>query len=410
MKILKEENGQTLILVALSMPVLIGFLAFAIDMGSLYRAKRNLQITADAAATAAALDYLYRGSVPSATSAAQAAATANGVTNGSGGGVVTVNSPPVNGPNAGTGGFFEVIVSAPSAVTFISVITHSRTMTVAGRAVAGAPSASDACIYIANTSASDVFHIQGSSRITATGCGIYVNSNNPNAVTITGNSSTISADQFNIYGGFSGHQTAPTAMTPNSAPLSDPMGNITGPTPPGGCSNTNSSTTLSGSYTAPGGLVCFTKAVTLTSGTTLGAGLYVFENGVTIPAGATVRVNGGTLDLYGVGSSAGTLNQSSNSILNISAPTSGPYNGIAILQPLTNTTPLQVQFGSSNQTLDGVIYAPGAKVSLQDNGGGVTASGVFADSMFIKSSNLTIPSYSAQHPATTPLKHVSLVE
>ena len=137
MKILKDENGQTLILVAVSMPVLIGFLAFAIDMGSLYRAKRNLQITADAAATAAALDYLYRGSVPSATSAAQAAATANGVTNGSGGGVVTVNSPPVNGPNASTGGFFEVIVSAPSAVTFISVITHSRTMTSpAGRSPA----------------------------------------------------------------------------------------------------------------------------------------------------------------------------------------------------------------------------------------------------------------------------------
>jgi hypothetical protein len=80
------------------------------------------------------------------------------------------------------------------------------------------------------------------------------------------------------------------------------------------------------------------------------------------------------------------------------------------MQPLTNTTPLTVQFGSSNQTLDGVIYAPGAKVSLQDNGGGVTASGVFADSMFIKSSSLTIPSYSAAHPTTTPLKHASLVE
>jgi len=410
MRILKDERGQTLVLVAIAMPVLLGFLAFAIDMGSLYRAKRNLQITADAAATAAALDYLYTGSVTSATSAARAAATANGVTNGSGGGVVTVNSPPVSGPNTGTGGFFEVIVSAPSAVTFMSVITHSSTVTVAGRAVAGAPGASDACIYIANASASDVLHIQGNSTLTASGCGIYVNSNNASAVKITGNSSTVSADQFNIYGGYSGHQTAPTAMTPNSAPLSDPLGDITGPTPPGGCTSTNTSTTLSGSYTAPTGLVCFTKAVSLANGTILGAGLYVLENGVTIPAGATVTVNGGTLDLYGVGGTAGTLNQASNSVLNITAPTAGPYNGIAIMQPLTNTTPLQVQFGSSNQTLDGVIYAPGAKVSLQDNGGGVTASGVFADSMFIKSSSLTIPGYSAAHPTTTPLKHASLVE
>jgi hypothetical protein len=149
----------------------------------------------------------------------------------------------------------------------------------------------------------------------------------------------------------------------------------------------------------------------LTNGTTLDSGLYVFENGVTIPTGATVTVNGGTLDLYGVGSSAGTLNQASNSILNITAPTtSGTYNGIAILQPASNTTDLQVQFGSNNETLDGMIYAPGAKVSLQDNGGGVTASGVFANTMFIKSSTLNIPSYSAAHPTTTPLKQVSLVE
>ena len=410
MKTLKQDGGQALILMAVAMPVLLGFLAFAIDIGSLYRAKRNLQIAADAASTAGALDYLYNGSISSATSAAQAAASANGVTNGVGGGVVTVNSPPASGPDTGASGFFEVIVSAPSAVTFMSVFTHSATFTVAARAVAGAPSATDSCIYIANPTASDVFHLQGSSKVTATGCGIYVNSSSPSAVQITGNSSKVSANQFNIYGGYSGHQTTPTAMSPNSAPLSDPFGNITGPTPPGGCSSSNSATTVSGSYTAPGGLVCFTKAVTLANGAILGAGLYVFEKGVTIPTGATVTVNGGTLDLYGVGGSAGTLNQASNSILNITAPTSSTYNGIAILQPLTNTTPLLVQFGSSNQTLNGMIYAPGAKVSLQDNGGGVTASGVYANTMYIKSSSLTIPSYSAQHPTTTPLKHVTLVE
>ena len=194
--------------------------------------------------------------------------------------------------------------------------------------------------------------------------------------------------------------------------MSDPFGNITGPTPPGGCTSTNTATSVSGNYTAPGGLVCFPNAVTLTNGTTLGAGLYVFQNGVTIPVGATVTVNGGTLDLYGVGSSAGTLNQRSNSVLNITAPTdpTSPYNGIAIMQPATNTTQLQVQFGSNNETFDGMIYAPGAKVFLQDNGGSVSASGVVADTMFIKSSTLNITGYSAAHPTTTPLRSVTLVE
>jgi hypothetical protein len=406
----QDESGQVLILVALSMAVLIGFLALAVDVGLLFRSKRNLQTVADAAATAAALDYLYNGSTSSATSAAKAAATANSVTDGSGGAVVTVNSPPSSGPSAGSAGFFEVIVTKPNPTYFMGVISGSNSVTVAGRAVAGTPSANTACIYIANPTASDVFHVQGSTTISATNCGIYVNSSSSSAVQITGNSSTITATSFNVYGGYSGHQTTPTAISTNAAAQSDPFGNITGPTPPGGCTSTNTATSVSGSYTAPGGLVCFSNAVTFTNGTTLGAGLYVFQNGLTIPSGATVTVNSGTLDFYGVGSSAGTLNQGSNSILNITAPTSGTYNGLAILQPLSNTTQLQVQFGSNNQTLDGMIYAPGAKVFLQDNGGGVTASGVFANTMFVKSSSLTIPSYSAAHPSTTPLRLASLVE
>jgi hypothetical protein len=80
------------------------------------------------------------------------------------------------------------------------------------------------------------------------------------------------------------------------------------------------------------------------------------------------------------------------------------------MQPVTNTNELQVQFGSGNQTLDGFIYAPGAEVYLQDHGGGITATGIVANTMFDKASTITIPSYSVAHPITTPLKKVTLVE
>lgn len=410
MRIRNDESGQTIVLVALSMSVLIGFVALATDVGVLFHAKRNLQTAADGAAMAAALDYIYYGSVTSAQAAGQAAATANGVTNGTGGAVVTVRTP-TSGPNTGKAGYFEAIVTQPNGTSFMGLISNQSTVTVGSRAVAGAPTASQACIYIAAPSGKDVFHLQGNTTITAPGCGIYVNSNDPGALKVTGNSSSVTAAYFDLtQPTYTGKNTPPTNPTPNTPPMSDPLGNITGPTPPGGCTSTNTATSVSGNYTAPGGLVCFTKAVTLTNGTVLGAGLYVFENGVTIPTGATVTVNGGTLDLYGVGSNAGTLNQASNSILNITAPTSPPYNSIAILQPAVNTTQLQVQFGSNNETLDGIIYAPGAEVFLQDNGGGVTASGVVAGTMFIKSSTLNIPSYSGAHPTTTPFRTVTLVE
>jgi uncharacterized membrane protein len=142
----KSERGQALVLTGFCVVALIGFVALATDVGVLFRAKRNMQIAADAAATAAALDYLYNGSVTSAKTAGQAAASANGVTNGSGGAVVTINEPPSSGPNAGSTGFFEAIVSTSNPVSLMPIVTGSASQTVAARAVAGIPSASKACI------------------------------------------------------------------------------------------------------------------------------------------------------------------------------------------------------------------------------------------------------------------------
>ena len=84
MRLREDEGGQTLVLVALSMTFLLGFMALAIDVGLLFRAHRNVQIAADAAAIAAALDYKYNNSITSAQTAGQSAASINGVTNGSG--------------------------------------------------------------------------------------------------------------------------------------------------------------------------------------------------------------------------------------------------------------------------------------------------------------------------------------
>ena len=118
----------------------------------------------------------------------------------------------------------------------------------------------------------------------------------------------------------------------------------------------------------------------------------------------TVTITNGTLDIY-----SGTFNQG-NAILNVTAPTSGTYNGIAILQPATNTNQLQVQFGSGGQTLDGYIYAPGAEVFLQDHGGGITATGIVAGWMYDKASTISIPSYDIKHPGTTKNRVVTLLE
>jgi hypothetical protein len=366
------------------------------------------------------MDYLYNASVTSATAVAKAASSANGFTDGSNGVVVTVTDPPTDGPNSGSSSFLEAVVSEPVHTYFMG-IAGFKTMTVKARAVAGTPTPGDACIWVMAPSG-PALHFQGSYDIEATGCGIYVNSNTSDAFGDTGNGGTVNAKFLDVVGNSTpAHQTNPTPATLNTAPRTSPWGNITGPTPTnGGCTTTSAATTITtaNAPTAPGlgSAICYTNAVTISSGVTLGAGTYMFENGVTIGTGATVTVNSGTIDVYG-----GTFTQASNSILNVTAPTSGTYNGIAVMMPSANTTGtcaqpgtstpcLEVQFGSNNQTLVGYVYAPGAEVYMHDNGGGVTASGIVCNTMYDKSSTVTIPSYDKQHPSTTPNRAITLVE
>src|ERR1035441_8664571 len=102
-----DQRGQTTILIALCLLCLCGMTGFAVDAGMMFRAKRNLQIAADAAAISGAAELNYGD----AAAAAQAAAVQNGETTGVNGATVTVNTPPVYGPFATESGYVEVIVS-----------------------------------------------------------------------------------------------------------------------------------------------------------------------------------------------------------------------------------------------------------------------------------------------------------
>lgn len=451
MKILREESGQMLLLTVLSTCVLFGFLAFATDVGLLFRAKRNIQIAADAAATAGALDYLYQVKSSStcssattvaevATCDAQAAATANGFTNGTNGVVVTINTPPQFGYHQSSG-YVEAIIQVPNPTIFMNLLGFNfsqgvNSVNVSARAVAGSPQAGNNCMWLMDTSGYDL-QLQGSPTINAVGCDIYVNSTNSESVYVVGGGTKdVNADAINTVGGASGNispAVVNTDVSPESSPFSAQA--LTGPDPATDCTmtepNASYSTTINGTTASGGtGVVCFTNSGgTDISGATLENGVFVFENGVTLGNGTgDTTITNGTIDVYG-----GTFTQGSATNLVITAPTSGIYNGIALLVPASNASynsegcasnksgngnkgsALQVQFGSSYGTyapegFTGYIIAPDAEVYLQDNGGGVTASGLYAACLYNKSSTINIPSYNAANPTTTPVRVVSLVE
>jgi Flp pilus assembly protein TadG len=428
---IRGEHGYAMVMMALGFSMLLAFMGLAIDTGLVFQTKRKMQTAADSAAIAGTLDYLYNGSAASAKTAAQSASSANGYTDGTNGTVVTVNTPPTAGPNAGNVKMTEVIVTQNVPTLFMRTV-GINTINIGARGVAGTPIAGNVCIWVMAPSGASM-SLQGSYDIEAPGCGIYVNSPSSSAFSNTGNAGTVNAAFLDVVGSsIPSHETTPTPVTPNAAPRSNPWGSFNGDAPTN-CDTTT--TTISGSIPGPGlgNVACYANPITLSNATvgtgtmstdssgnptmivSTDAGTLLFENGVTLSG--TSYVYGGTLDIY-----QGTFSQPSGAILNITAPLTGPYAGIALMMPTTNTTStcndpattvpcLQAQFGNSNQVLSGYIYAPGAEVYMQDNGGGGTASGVVAGTMFEKSSTLKIANnYDKVHPGVTPNRVITLVE
>lgn len=408
-KRLKDESGQAVILTLLAMTCLLGVVGLAADVGTLFYAKRNLQIAADAAAIAGAAELNY-GDM---TAAGDAAAAQNGVIIGTNGGAVQINNPPTEGAykSAKPGNYVEAIVSQKEP-TFFMRIFGKTFQTVAARAVAYSGGGSTTCcICVINGSAPDALDLQGSFDVTAPKCGVQVNSNSTAAtggaaLQFTGGGGSLTAGSVGVVGD-DGGQTGDSTPTPVTgvAQISDPLGSLVAPTPTG-CTTpaggTLTGTISAGCYGTTGGTLTINNAV-------LGAGTYVLQGNVNLTGTVTSGAGGTTLDIVN-----GALTEGTNTVLNLVAPTSGTYNGIAIMEPVPNANLMLFDFGSSSGTIDGIIYAPDAELELHDSGGdkngGLTLiTDLIVNTLSDKTATLSITSYSAVTPGS-PLTKTALVE
>src|SRR5215475_13929485 len=100
----RNERGQTLMLVAISMVSLLAIAALAVDLGSLYAARGEIQRAADAAALAGAKAFVDSGVTTNPTNPqlqsiaqtmAQAYASAAAAQNLVSGGAAQLSAPPI---------------------------------------------------------------------------------------------------------------------------------------------------------------------------------------------------------------------------------------------------------------------------------------------------------------------------
>lgn len=353
MRLWKEECGQALVMSVLFVALLLGFMALAIDVGILFRARRAVQAAADAAAVAAAMDYKLNGTnkLTYATSGGNAAAAANGYTNGTGGVVVTI-TPMNTGLYSWCTGCMQATIKAPNPTFFMSMFNYNS-IDVGARAVAGPPKAGgwENCMILLGGTGAD-FDNTGSGAMSMPSCGFVDNSDGSNAFTNTG-ALVMTAKSIGIVGQISnsGAETlSPTPVT-GITPSGDPLGLSAPPT--SGCvpaQTISTNTTLT-----PG---CYNGLKTTgAANITLNPGLYVINGDIQMTGAQTLKGTGVTIFFDGMV----TLNAAAT--MQLSAPTSGAWNGILFFESASDSNPVTLT-GSSSSNLQGIVYMPSAMLDV----------------------------------------------
>ena len=431
MRLHRDERGQTIILVALSLPLMLGFVGIATDVGALFQARRDIQTAADAAAIAGALNY-NRG-YAAWQSAAYTAASNNGFTNGSNGVTVTVPQTP-QWPYSNYKGktpYVEVTITAPESTIFLTLFGHPS-VTVLARAVANSQAQGTGCLYTVGatgtTFTANNATLNGTSTTPA--CGLTVESNGTPAM--VANNSTITLASIGVVGGVSNSgSTISPAPIAGIAPASDPLNylpqySFTTTTNRRGrstyhvecaagydCSDspitvpTTCASTGGGVYNATAGTTltpgCYANLTFPSGGTvTLDPGLYIVDGDLTFGAG---NVNGSGVTLY----YSGNLILGSG-VYTLSAPNdpSQTFNGILFAEDISDTDNILFN-GGAGTTLQGIIYAPGTPLTLTGTPSITLDTDLVAQQLTL-SGAVNLTNYASLSGIQSPLSSVALVE
>ncbi len=401
MKLLKDEDGQAIVVFAAVMAIVaLGFLAFAVDIGSLFRQKRMAQAAADAVAVAAAENVAN-------SAGANEQGVANAIAKMNGFDTTLANNParvtlatPQSGNFVGSS-YVQATVSKPVPTLFLGAFSSTfSTMTVSAQAIAGGNQSSQTCVCLEGQTGQDLTMSNGSA-LSATGCGVIVNSISSNAIGMIGGA-TLSAQtlgtvasnwndlgNINNGAGISVSTLIMQGLTSQCAPVM--------PIPPiySNCVNDpgGGSTSFTAGPSTASGVICY-KALTIGANAsleTLNPGTYVitsgslhFENG----SGGHSNVGGNGVFFYLTGTASLVIDNGANVNLVAggnaqngggTAPTVGSYNGNLIYQDPLDTAAMSIQ-GGATAYLNGALYAPSAAITLGNkvdatiNGGIVAAS------------------------------------
>lgn len=361
-RLFKNERGNALVIGAATMPLLIGAAAFAIDTIQIAVWKRQIQRAADSAAIAGA--YAYAANTDIHDSVHHDLDNNNFP-------ITTAPETITAGPAYGYTKTVRVQITSAASLPFMKVFGVSTT-TLRGDATAALTDDGTFCLVSLYNGTSAGIDLGGNADVQL-GCGMKTNSISSAAVTISG-SASLTASPIAAVGGIpaSSKFGSGTTLQPYSAVQVDPLAWVPDPNAAGNNHMTNCSTsTLSESNYAA-------LAATAVNGYLCVAAVDIKPNNTVTLSNVTVIVNGGDANLQGTlnltngalimtapdctsgatSCSAGDIKTNAQADINITAPSSGDYKGVAMYRDRrASTITLKVNGGSSSK-IQGALYFP----------------------------------------------------
>ena len=403
----ERRGGQAILIVTFSLTFLFAAMGLSVDLGWAYYLKLRVQTAADAAATAAAVyaqangdscssiscgtTYTCVGTTPPTTSlqAGCLYATTDGPPSFTATMLENNTVPPgITGNTPSLWIRATVSTTAPNFFLFGQGYTISSISAQATSGVTTLPNSS--CIYVLNANASGAFQVTGTSTLTTSGCGTYVNSSSTTGTQLTGSAHIAGPVQLvaSTYsqGSSTGISPAPTY---NASAATDPLASLAAPVF-SGCNQTGFSMNHTDVVTLSPGVYCGGISIIGSAHATFSPGTYILNgNGLTISNSAVVTGSGVTFYNTATGSnSIAPINITGAATVNLSAPTSGPLQGVVFFQdrnlPYTSANTIS---NSATGSITGVYYFPKSTFSFTGNTTTATYAAFIADKVTINGSS-----------------------
>jgi Flp pilus assembly protein TadG len=400
----RRRSGQAVVMVTLSIPLMFGVLGLVVDIGWDYWREEAARTAAQAGAYAAARQAQIAGSFTivkgiytqatwttcpaSPTGAASnnlmagcLYAKANGFTN-SGKQKVYYQAGTTTSPVTGSSPNYWVrFTAAEQNPSLFSAVLGFTSSVVSARSTAGVfLGIQGACIYALDPSAGSTVNLGGNAIVHA-GCGVYDNSSSGTALNCS-NNTTLDAgtSAITVSGGMScGSATVTPTPNLNQPHILDPFLNVPNPTIPARCDHANGSSSdglnQGQTITMPADgkfVICNAGGISMNSNgsLTLPAGIYIMKGGNIDWRNGNISGTGVTI--FMTGPNIGDVSINGNMGVNLTAPLSGTYHGLVLMEDRTIGSPPDLNLnGGATMNFNGTIYAP--KATITYTGGSATS-------------------------------------